>query len=590
MSTITQLLCNHFGGIREKSAIFNEEMISAKDLQNVELYYTEINGGIGLRTTKGNKAVNSTLEGECKIINIWESIQGGATYCFVHAEDDTNGYFYLYDYLTKTLTLKKTLSAVTGASTGFDVAQGYSDLFFFTNGNQMFTIALAPKTLYAFVQGGATIYADKSSEPTQLYTVDSMSYTKYTGTEWTISGTNVKRNGTNATYTQSSNVTFDSDICNMIPVGTDGKNVIGLCAAVFNNRLFIANGSNLWYSMIANIYDFSTHSGDWTTSAGNIEFSKDITALHEYLSSLAIFHKDSSELLSVLSDGSFSRGDDSPGGCASYNSLVFHDTNLYFYDDTKKAVFSFRQVVTGEKTLGENVAAEVEDVLKDIDRNNLQGIRTLSVFLEDRNEIWWILPINDTYKHTSVQNNVTTSTQKPASIILIYDYLKGEWIKRKSQKINTIRIVNNKLYSGSNDGVILEEYQTNTFNGQYIPHFYKCSPCNLGAMNTLKVFLFPPRLSLDMPFVNDFYVKYTKNYDIIRKPKKKHIKTKNKGLYYTDIDFCDDSYTAPKTTGLTAKFPNATFKILEIEIYTQDGTNDFCIKNIEFSKIKVKQV
>ena len=362
-------------------------------------------------------------------------------------------------------------------------------------------------------------------------------------------------------------------IVDMTPLDVEANNVLGLCAAIFDNRLFVANGNKLWYSMIADIYDFSTHTADWSTSAGYIEFSKDITALHEYLSSLAVFHNDSSELLSV-EDGIFSRGEESPGGCAGYNALVFHDTNLYFYDDTKKAVFSFRQVVTGEKTLGENVAIEVEGILKDIDSEDLQAIRTLSVFIEDRNEIWWILPTSD--------DNYST--------ILIFDYLKGEWLKRKSQKINALRIVNNKLYSGSDNGVILEEYQTNTFDGEYIQHYYKCSPLNLGAMNTLKVFLFPPRLSLDMPYLNDFYVKYTKNYDIIRKPKVKHVKAKNKGLFYWDIDYYDSAYTAPKRTGATVKFPNATFKILEIEIYTQDNTNDFCIKNIEFSKVKVKQV
>ena len=31
---------------------------------------------------------------------------------------------------------------------------------------------------------------------------------------------------------------------------------------------------------------------------------------------------------------------------------------------------------------------------------------------------------------------------------------------------------------------------------------------NLGAMNTLKVLVFPPRASFDMPYSNQFYVKY----------------------------------------------------------------------------------
>ena len=363
----------------------------------------------------------------------------------------------------------------------------------------------------------------------------------------------------------------------MTPKDRDNRDVIGIGAAVFAGKLWIFNKNILWYSVTANIYDFATNDPDWDTSAGYIEFEKNITAIHEYLDSLAVFHSDSSELLSRDNSNNLSRGKESPAGCASYSSLVFHDTNLYFYDDTKKAVFSFKQIVTGEKTLGENVASEIQEELQKIDNDNLNKIKALSVFIEGRNEIWWLVPTNDEYYST----------------ILIFDYLKGEWVKRKCQKINCIGIYNNILYSGSDSGVLLEEYKSDTFDGEYIEHYYKCSPMNLGAMNTLKVFLFPPRITLDMPYQNDFYVKYEKNYDVLKKPKIKHIKAKNKGLFYYGSCYYGAAYYAPKRTGERGKFPNATFKILEITIYTDKDNEvlqNFAIKNLEFSKIKVKQV
>ena len=64
MSTITQLICNKFGGIRQKNAIFSEELITAQDLQNVELYFTGTNGGVGIRTTKGNISINNDLKNQ----------------------------------------------------------------------------------------------------------------------------------------------------------------------------------------------------------------------------------------------------------------------------------------------------------------------------------------------------------------------------------------------------------------------------------------------------------------------------------------------------------------------------------------------
>lgn len=515
MSTITQLICNKFGGIRQRNASFSENLITAQDIQNVELYYTGTNGGVGIRTAKGNISIHNSLAGKEKVINIFESIQGKNSYFLVHTEDDNQGKFYLFNQTLNTLELKRNNLSLTGVSNGIDVQQGWNDLFFFTNGKEMFTF-----------QVGAT------NESGEL-----------------------------------------NEIVNMTPTDRDGRNVIGLGIALYNNRLFIFNGNILWYSVTSNIYDFATNDSEWTTSAGYIETIKNITAIHEYLGSLAIFYEDSSQLLSV-SNGDFSLSDDSPGGCAGIKSLVFHDTDLYFYDHTKKSVFSFKQIINGEKTLGENVAVEIQEELASIDINLKDKIQAESVFLTDRNEIWWILPTSD----------------ENYSKILIYDYLKGEWIKRKSQKINAVKVINNVLYSAGNDGNILEEYNSNTFNGEYIEQYYNCSPLNLGATNTLKIFVFPPRVSFDLPYSNSFYVKYVKNHNTFKKPKIKLIKSKLKNFLIWGIGLWGIDFWASKATSIIGKFPNANFRVLEISIYTQSVAQNFSIKNIEFSKVKVKQV
>lgn len=517
MSTITQLLCNNFGGIRERNAAFSEELITAQDLQNVELYYTGTNSGVGIRTVQGNISINATLENSASIIKLFESTQQQEKYFFVYAETNLKGTLYVLNREQNTLiTIKDNLS-VTGCATGFDIVQGWSDLFFFTNGEEMFTVEMN-----AIPQGEV-----------------------------------VPRN-----------IVVDMNL-----LDRDNRTVKGLIAGIYDNRLWIANGNIIWYSVQSDIYDFTTADGEITTSGGYIELLKNITAIHEYLGSLAVFFADSSVLISV-SGGDFTVADESPGGCAGYNSLVFHDTNLYFYDDTKKSVFSFKQVVTGEKTLGENVAVEVQSLLLDIDSTKLDKIQTVSVFMQGRNEIWWMLPLGS--------GNYST--------ILIYDYLKGEWVKRKSQKINSVCVIDSKLYSAGNDGNILEEYNSSTFNGEFIESYYNCSPMNLGAMNTLKVLVFPPRASFDMPYSNQFYVKYIKNYNTFKKPKVRFIKSKLKNFLYWGIGHWGINFWASKNTSSIGKFPSATFKVLEISIYTTKVTETFSIKNIEFSKIKVKQV
>ena len=57
MTTITQMLCNKLCGIRERNANFNDSLVTAQDIQNVELYYTGVNEGVGIRTAKGNTSI-----------------------------------------------------------------------------------------------------------------------------------------------------------------------------------------------------------------------------------------------------------------------------------------------------------------------------------------------------------------------------------------------------------------------------------------------------------------------------------------------------------------------------------------------------
>jgi len=508
-TTITSLICNNFSGIRHKNAIFTSDLVTAQDLQNVELYDTELNGGVGIRTSKGNKAIYNFGNDE-KVINIFETKQYNKTHFLVHTEDSTIGRLYLFDRNHQTRTLLINNLTKTGKSCGLDVTQGWSDLFVFTTGLQMYSVE----------------------------------------------------------FTTSNKVKAMNDL-----VDEDNNKVMGLGIAVFDNRLWVFKENKLWYSQQADIYNFSSVDPTIITSAGYIEFSKNITAIHPYLESLAIFHSDSSCMLGVSSDEKFSISDESVGGCASINSLVFHDTELYFYDDTKKSIFSFKQVITGEKALGENVANEIQtELISKIDSSNLDKIKTLSVVLADRNEIWWLIPTTD--------DNYST--------IYIYDYLHHAWLRRKCQKINCFNIVNNALYSANNK--IYEEYSTRSFDGEFIKAYYKTSPLNLGANNTLKVLYFPPRVTLDLPSINQFYVKYTKNFDEFKTPKIKLIKAKYKNFLIWDVGNWDINYWITRMVNAIGKFPNATFKTLEMEIYTDNINQNFSIRNMEFSKIKVKQV
>lgn len=511
----TALICNNFSGINRSSSVYSSSIITASDLQNVELFATEVNSGVGIRTAKGNISVCNTIPDDESVINIFESVQKGNTYFFVHTENETEGKIYLFSPSAQLLSLKVSGLSVTAKSCATDVSQGWSDLWVFSNSEEMLSIEL-----------------NNYNEEGILDEVNMMNLTD-----------------------------------------ADGREIKGLGLVVFAGRLWVFDEQILWYSVQENIYDFSTSDAEIVTSAGYIEFIKKITAIYPYLGSLAVFHNNSSCLISKdETDFSFYKTMDFPGGCASYNAVVFHGTELYFYDDTKKGVFCFKQVLNGDQTLGENIALNIQDELFSIKTANINDIRTLSVVTADRNEVWFLLPDND----------VKYST------ILIYDYLRNSWIKRKSQKINCFASIDNILYSAGKK--IYEEYISSSFDGEFIEAFYKCTPLNLGCENSIKILSLPPKITLDMYYNNSFYIEYIKNYDGMT-AKTRYIKAKTlKNSLYFDIGRWDNSYFPLKDLNVIKRLPTSFFKTLQMTLLTKNAGDDFCIKSIEFGKIKVKTV
>ena len=597
MSTSTSLVCNKFGGIRRVVSSFSDNQITCSDCQNVELFYTGVNGGIGVRSAKGNTSITSyfdnsnlsvytvndeeleevSTDGSCSniltftlddevqtgfyrdekedrvegldtyyawskvidgtkfiyytekdgtdvlsiipsdetILGLYESIQGGIPYRFIYTESDTEGKIYKLDIQARTITLMVDDLTKTGKCTGLTLAQGWSDWFVFSNGEDILNIEIGRK--------------DEDDEPDEVHIMEL--------------------------------------------TDPDDRPVKGLGLILFDGRLWIFGKNVLWYSRQEQFTDFHTATPDQVTSAGYIEFVKEITAIYAYLGTVAVFHSDCSTLISIEDDGTYSKEDDSPGGCASYNSLVFHGTELYFFDFTKKGVFSFKQVVNGDKTLGENIAIDVQDILCDIELDDISRIRTMSVLTKDKNEIWVLIPDNsDKY-----------------STILIFDYLNGEWLKRKCNRIEGFTTANNRIYSfGKN---VYEEYVGNDFDGEFIEAYYNCSPMNLGMDNSLKIFYFPPRVTLDMTRTTEFCCKYIRNYDYLKKAKIKLIKTKSvkNAMYWNQDKWNEKSWTAEASNSIY-KLSSSTFKVLEIQLIAREEGQEFAVKNIEFSKIKVKQV
>ena len=138
----TSLICNNFSGINRNLSQYSSSIITASDMQNVELFSTENNSGVGIRTANGNIAISDSIPENEKVINIFESIQKAKVYFFVHTESSGEGKIYLFNPETKELILKVSNLSITGKSSATDVSQGWSDLWVFSNSEEILSIEI----------------------------------------------------------------------------------------------------------------------------------------------------------------------------------------------------------------------------------------------------------------------------------------------------------------------------------------------------------------------------------------------------------------------------------------------------------------
>lgn len=533
---------------------------------------------------------------------------------YTGVKKDGYGKLYLYDLALNKLEQKITGLARQTISSGYDYKQGYDDCFIFCNkGDFLYKIQLNKKVnsyqvkcddIIGYVSEnnigtvsvGTDVYSDTNLE-IKYKTIENVYEVKLNGEvayvseqgkqdDFVASGVFIysdtkltkiitESKGNEYAYTGKTEIGYkfvytgyaDKEISQLNFKDAENREIKPNFICINDNRICASISNRLHTCMQQNIFEWATGDVEKPTSAYYIEFSKEITAIYPYLNSLAVFFKDSS----LLVKGSYPElqtTEEAPAGCSSYKSLIFHGTDLYFYDGLRKGIYSFEQVVLGSKTLGKDIAIEVNSLLDLIDDSRIEDFKTLSYVADDRNELWFLLPTQD--------ENYST--------ILIFDTLRNEWTKRKSKKIYSFAICNDLLLSGGSK--IYQEYVTNTFDGEFIQNFYNCSPFNLGSNTSMKILYLRPRMSVGFPYMNEFYVKYQKNFNSFKKPKVKKVKSKFKNYLIWGSGKWGVNYWAGGTTNSILKLPNVSaFKTLDITFYTTSEKENFAIRNLEMNQI-----
>lgn len=370
-------------------------------------------------------------------------------------------------------------------------------------------------------------------------------------------------------------------------VDAEGRDIRGLALEVYNGRLVTATENRVHWSKVADIFDWKSDTTEVLTNPAYQEFDRTVTAVVSYNDMLIAFTNEYSTYFKGNPGDAltFERGGASGGGCPSFKSVIKFDNKLFYYDDVAKNVFAYYLLDSGQTRPTEGLANNVADYFKEIYRPNINQIELVSYVVGNKSEIWFKIP--------NFQKNT----------ILIYDYLKGEWIERASQDdIRAISVIDGAIYSASGSK-LLREYLTSTFDGEKISAEYKMNIINVGSDSNLKVPKMPLILTLDFDYDNDFFIEFIYDDKPERSKTKRVIKINKSYLIWAKSHSDEEGgfwakdendekggvwVNADKNNVMFNLSGLLNFKQLQLRIFTTEDGQEFGIKRIELKRVKHK--
>lgn len=580
------LTFDRFKGIREFNGVNYGGEISAIECENVELVQTEIGNNTGIKTMGGNSERYVLSDPDYKTIGDFVSEQDNVVYRFIYAETEAKGTLFYINISDEPTVLVDDLT-VTGKCNGLTMSSSAYDVFVFTNGEEAYTVCFTSDAAY-----GAQV------KPLNfMYGWRNGTTYKYTITRNPAANDYVYEANGDKTETQITSVTPSEGVVTSINVGEtnysyDGKKtktdkdggkqyIKFLAMAVWNGRLVVATDYGVRASHDNNIYKWNdTNIND--ASSWYINYTEKVTALYAYTGGLFIFTDDNTDFLNANPNNASSMLVTTAGvGCHSFDSIVKHDTYLFFYSNIQKNIYMIQNIDNGQTRPTGPLAKEVQSAF-----NNVKDLKMYSCIYDNKNQIWVLI--------TDKFNNFK---------IYIYDYNQGEWVRREeSKKINTLCVTGNAIYTGAGNKIYIEFLN----NINFFKSMYRTCFINAGSNTNIKKQKTPLLIVLNDNYVNDFYVRLTVNG---KQKKEKHIELKTiaSGVYGSinetlDVQPVEQTYGSTLTETPCAHYGTynpyskkvievstpQTWYTMGIEIYTKTAGQGFYIYSMELKNMKAK--
>lgn len=255
--------------------------------------------------------------------------------------------------------------------------------------------------------------------------------------------------------------------CNAYLVNTNpnlasGENIHtpirGTAIQYYNGRLWVGTDNGLFYSAVGlhNNWDIFSDAGVLYSIYNDSSKIGALGLFSEYL----MVHKEFSTYILTCS------GESSTIEVKPFSNITCESQQGWIVSNTKYFVFSkdfldiyplIQHTVFNDKFLGEPVTQKVRNLFRDIRLEDTDKI--FCVGRPRERQMIFYLPMN--YVNGS-------------STALIFDFQTKSWLLRQvPQDVTTAFQYDNRIYIGTKDGKVLEEFKGDTFDGKAINAYYK---------------------------------------------------------------------------------------------------------------------
>lgn len=274
---------------------------------------------------------------------------------------------------------------------------------------------------------------------------------------------------------------------------SENEYVFGSSVAVYSSRVWISEGSTLYFSALGNVNDWETED-----DAGYIgkfhSSSTEIVAMCEYAGALAVYKQDGVYLLNGSSNDDFAIKKYGNLGTLSAKSPLSVNNRQYFVNES--GIYALEQFgELAQIALSDNISSPIASEFEKIDKNQCEKIT--SVVKNSKNQIWFFMPRVDLAGE---------------GYFLIYDFENKAWLKRLvPYDITAVANVNGEILSADKNGSIFRESFGNTFASKPLDFKFSTSFFDFGKPNVRKI-CNEVNLIFDEGFENSFDFFVCKDY------------------------------------------------------------------------------